>query len=53
MSRMARNHNDANVLCLGGRAIGPSLAEDIAMEFLFESYDGGRHTRRIGKIDLR
>ena len=53
MSRMAREHNDANVLCLGGRVIGPSLAEDIVREFLGGSYEGGRHARRVGKIDLQ
>lgn len=51
MSRMAREHNDANVLCLGGRVIGPSLALEIVLAFLAGEYQGGRHARRVGKID--
>jgi ribose 5-phosphate isomerase B len=51
MSRMAREHNDANVLCLGGRVIGPSLAFEIVDAFLDKSFEGGRHSRRIEKIE--
>ncbi len=53
MAKMSREHNDANVLCLGGRVIGPGLAEDIVREFLTASFQGGRHSRRIDKIELR
>ncbi len=53
MARMSREHNDANVLCLGGRVIGPSLAEDIVRAFLAGRYEGGRHARRLEKIELK
>lgn len=53
MSRMSREHNDANVLCLGGRVIGPSLALDIVHAFLNTPFEGGRHARRIAKIELK
>jgi ribose 5-phosphate isomerase B len=51
MARMAREHNDANVLCLGARVIGPSLALEIVHAFLDGRFAGDRHERRIGKID--
>jgi ribose 5-phosphate isomerase B len=53
MAKMAREHNDANVLCLGGRIIGPSLAEDIAQAFLSGKFQGGRHARRLSKIEIQ
>ncbi len=48
---MARAHNDANVLCVGARVVGPGLAEEILKTFLTGSFEGGRHQRRVGKID--
>ncbi|RME19322.1 MAG: ribose 5-phosphate isomerase B [Deltaproteobacteria bacterium] len=51
MARMARAHNDANVLCLGGRVIGPGEAADVLQAFLEGEFEGGRHVRRLGKID--
>ncbi len=51
MARMARAHNDANVLCLGGRVIGTGQAEDILKTFLDGEFEGGRHTRRIQAIE--
>ena len=48
---MAREHNDANVLCLGGRMIGTHMAERIVDAFLQTPFPGGRHQRRIDKID--
>jgi len=51
MARMAREHNDANVLCLGARVIGPSLALEIVRAFLDGKFGGDRHARRVGKID--
>lgn len=48
---MARKHNDANVLCMGARVVGPGLAEGILEAFLSASFEGGRHARRIGKIE--
>ena len=46
-ARMSREHNDANVLCLGGRVLGPSLALDIVRVWLATECAGGRHLRRI------
>lgn len=46
-ARLTRQHNDANVLCLGGRVIGDALALDIVDQFLDHSFEGGRHTDRI------
>jgi ribose 5-phosphate isomerase B len=51
MARMARAHNDANVLCLGERVIGFGLAEDILKTFLDGEFEGGRHSRRIQAIE--
>jgi ribose 5-phosphate isomerase B len=51
MARMARAHNDANVLCLGARVVGTGLAEDILRTFTSTEFEGGRHARRIGKAD--
>ena len=50
MARMAREHNDAQVLCLGGRVIGAGLALDIVQVFLTCQFEGGRHARRVNKI---
>jgi ribose 5-phosphate isomerase B len=47
---LARQHNNANVLCMGGRVIGPGLAEMIARAFLTTEFQGGRHQRRIDKV---
>jgi ribose 5-phosphate isomerase B len=49
-ARMARAHNDANVLCLGGWISGRGLAEDMARAFLETPFEGGRHARRVDKI---
>lgn len=49
-ARMAREHNDANVLCLGSDYIGPMLAQDIVKAYLGSHFQGGRHGRRIEKI---
>jgi len=50
MARMARRHNDANILVLGGRVTGFELAKEILKAFLEETFEGGRHQRRIDKI---
>ena len=47
----AREHNDANVLTLGGTLIGTRLAVDITRTFLAEPFGGGRHARRVEKIN--
>jgi ribose 5-phosphate isomerase B len=49
-ARMAREHNDANVLVLGGGMIGSFLAVELAGLFLDTSFAGGRHQRRVDKI---
>ncbi len=46
-AKMTRQHNDANVLCLGGRVIGPCLALDIVDSFLQNEFEGGRHKTRV------
>ncbi|MEW5772023.1 MAG: ribose 5-phosphate isomerase B [Thermodesulfobacteriota bacterium] len=50
-ARMTRLHNDANVLCLGERVTGPGAALDILDVFLDTEFEGGRHLRRLGKIE--
>lgn len=49
-ARMARVHNDANALCLGGRVVGPGLACDLVEAFLQASFEGDRHARRVGQL---
>ena len=49
-AKMARQHNDANVLALGGRVLGVGVAEEILRAFLASSFEGGRHARRVEKI---
>jgi ribose 5-phosphate isomerase B len=49
-ARMARQHNDANVLCLGGRVVGPDRARAILKAFLDAEFEGGRHQRRLDLI---
>ena len=46
----AREHNDANVLTLGGQLIGPNLARQIVKTWLATAFGGGRHARRVEKI---
>ena len=50
-ARLTRNHNDANVMCLGARVIGSCLAMDIVDAFLGAEFEGGRHGVRVGMID--
>jgi len=49
-ARCARKHNNANVLTMGSRVIGPGLAVDIVEAFLNTEFEGGRHIRRIDKL---
>ncbi len=49
-ARMARRHNNANILTIGGRVTGPELAKEIVRTFVREPYEGGRHEARIEKI---
>lgn len=46
-ARMSREHNNANVLCLGGRVIGPALAVEVVRTWIETGFAGGRHQRRI------
>jgi len=49
-ARMIVEHNNAQVLCLGARVLGVSLAESLVDAFLGARFEGGRHERRVGKI---
>ncbi|QNO16675.1 ribose 5-phosphate isomerase B [Alkalicella caledoniensis] len=49
-AQATREHNDANVLTLGERVVGPGLAKMIVKIFLETEFQGGRHQRRIGQI---
>jgi ribose 5-phosphate isomerase B len=49
-ARMAREHNDANVLSMGGRVVGLGLAEEIVALFLATPFAGGRHARRVAML---
>lgn len=51
MARFARSHNDANVLVLPGRLISSELAQWITEVFLNEKFEGGRHEKRVKKIE--
>lgn len=46
-ARMTRLHNDANILCLGGRVLGPGLACDMVDLFIDTEFLGGKHKKRI------
>ena len=50
-AKMTRAHNDANVLCLGARVIGPGLACEIVKAFLSSSFEGGRHSKRVEMLE--
>jgi len=51
MARLARQHNDANIVCLGERLTGVEIALDIVKAFLETRFEGGeRHERRVGKL---
>ena len=49
-ARLARQHNDANVLVMGGRVIGVEVARDCLQTFLNTEFEGGRHARRVDKL---
>jgi ribose 5-phosphate isomerase B len=50
-ARMARAHNDANVLCFGQRVTGTGLAIEVLKAFLGSSFEGGRHATRVEKLE--
>jgi ribose 5-phosphate isomerase B len=51
-ARLSREHNDANVLALGGRTVEPGLAERVVEVWLATPFAGGRHARRVAKIEI-
>jgi ribose 5-phosphate isomerase B len=50
-TRMAKSHNDANILCLGARVLARELAAELVETWLTTEFEGGRHQHRIDKID--
>ncbi|MGL5542229.1 MAG: RpiB/LacA/LacB family sugar-phosphate isomerase, partial [Fusobacteriaceae bacterium] len=50
MARLTREHNDANILALGGRIVGDVLAIEMVETFLTTKFEGGRHSKRVGLI---
>lgn len=50
VARLARQHNDANILALGARIIGVEVAKDCLREFLYTEFEGGRHDLRVKKL---
>ena len=51
-ARLTRQHNDANVICFGGRMIGSEVARDCLRIFLETEFEGGRHLRRVQKLSV-
>jgi ribose 5-phosphate isomerase B len=51
-ARLSRQHNDANILALGGRLIGDVLAIELVKTFLETEFEGGRHLERIQSMDI-
>jgi len=49
-ARLSREHNDANVLAIGGRIVAPGLADEIITVWLATAFEGGRHQRRVDQI---
>jgi ribose 5-phosphate isomerase B len=49
-ARLSRQHNDANVLSMGGRIVAPGLADEIVRLWLSTDFEGGRHSRRVEEI---
>jgi ribose 5-phosphate isomerase B len=52
-ARLTRAHNDANIACFGARTIGIETAIDALRAFLATPFEGGRHTRRVAKIECQ
>ena len=49
-AKYTRLHNDANVICFGGRVMGPGLACELVDVFLATEFEGGRHARRVALL---
>lgn len=52
-ARRAREHNDANMLCMGGQIIGEGIAREVVITYLGAEFVGGRHARRLEKLKAR
>ncbi|MCC7281314.1 MAG: ribose 5-phosphate isomerase B [Acetobacteraceae bacterium] len=52
-ARLARQHNDANVIALGARLVGEAVALDCLKTFLETDFEGGRHARRVAKLSAK
>lgn len=50
IAQLSRQHNDANILCLGARSLTPELAQKIVKTFLTTPFEGGRHSTRVAKV---
>ena len=50
-ARLTREHNDANVICIGERLVGPQVAKDCVDAWLGATFEGGRHEGRVAKIN--
>lgn len=50
-AKFTRMHNNSNILCLGGRVIGPETAKIMVEAFVTTEFEGGRHQRRVDMID--
>ena len=53
LAELARRHNDANVLAIPSRFVSESLAKEILEKFLLTEFEGGRHLRRVNKINRK
>ena len=51
MAALARQHNDANVICFGARYVPPGIAAACLDAFLAAAFEGGRHARRVGQLE--
>jgi ribose 5-phosphate isomerase B len=52
LAALARQHNDANILCIPARFVDYNIAQSMTEVFLSTSFEGGRHQRRVDKIDI-
>ena len=50
IAQLARNHNNANILCIPSRFVSTELAQQITQQFLVSGFEGGRHINRVNKI---
>ena len=50
LAKLAREHNNANVICIPARFVSPELAKEMVSAFIETDFEGGRHERRVNKI---